>query len=151
MTRDKNTMGSRIFTWCWIFIYSLAFPFVFLCSLFSYMVFDSPSITALQGYSVIALCMSVPVSMLVAIKLMVSACARKDYAKARWYFGLPIIVVALAVVLVEGGSYMSTISMAGRQSFFCLFPRGNFPGGFARKVCRMSLCGQSRSLAGGWV
>ena len=114
MTSDKNTMGSRIFTWCWIFIYTLAFPFVFSWSLLSYMVFDSPSITALQGYSVIALFMSVPISMLVAIKLMVSGCARKNYAKARWYFGIPLVVFTLAIVLIEGASYLSTISTTGR-------------------------------------
>ena len=114
MASDKNAMGSRIFTWCWIFVYSLSFPFVFLFALLSYMIFDSPSITALQGYSVIGLCMSVPISMLVAIKLMVSACAGRNYTKARWYFGVPIVVLTLAIMLIEGASYLSTISMAGR-------------------------------------
>lgn len=114
MANDKNAMGSRIFTWCWIFVYSLAFPFVFFFALLSYMIFDSPSITALQGYFVIGLYMSVPISMLVAIKLMVSACARKNYTKARWYFGIPVLVFTLAIVLIEGASYLSTLSMAGR-------------------------------------
>jgi hypothetical protein len=114
MTSDKNTMGSRIFTWCWIFIYTLSFPFVFLWSLMSYMVSDGPPITALQGYCVIVPCLSVPISVLVTIKLMVSACARKNYAKARWYFGIPIIVFTLAIVLIEAPSYLNTISITGR-------------------------------------
>ena len=87
--------------WIATCLYLLIFFPYFYASLFSLMIFDNPNMTLIRGWTIIGLFLTVPVSLLVAIFFMWRKFEQKQYSRAYFYCGLPLLVGFICYGLVE--------------------------------------------------
>lgn len=95
--RHKRT--ALIFTIVWTVIYILIFPLLMLATFLSMMVFDSPSISVLEGLSFIFMCSLFPLSLLVAISLMWSSYRSEKYKKTFIFGSIPWLLLGFLFIL----------------------------------------------------
>ena len=97
MEEMRGQRFSRFFVWGSVFLYSLLFPIVFWCSLMSFMlVGNGPSASGWVG---VVLCVSIPVLMLVTVRVLLSFCLKQQYRRALWYVLSPLLYCASVLVL----------------------------------------------------
>ncbi len=88
---------ARRFVTVWTCLYVILFPLIFWMALWSILIFDSPSITALIGIPIICAFLCVPLSMLVSIWKMWSHYFHKQYYKIHWFCALPFFMFLFAI------------------------------------------------------
>ena len=86
---------ARRFVTVWTCLYVIFFPLIFWMALWSILIFDSPSITALIGIPIICAFLCVPLSMLVSVWKMWSHYFHKQYHKIHWFCALPFLYFCL--------------------------------------------------------
>lgn len=94
---------ARRFIIIWTWLYMICFPFVLWMTLWSILVFDSPSMTVPIGLSIILACLCIPLSMLVSVWKMWSQYFKKKYRALPFFtFMFAIIVNVLFQKLFLG-------------------------------------------------
>jgi hypothetical protein len=88
---------ARRFVTVWTCLYVIFFPLIFWMALWSILIFDSPSITALIGIPIICAFLCVPLSMLVSIWKMWSHYFHKQYHKIHRFCALPFFMLLFAI------------------------------------------------------
>lgn len=83
----------------WTVIYILIFPMVFQLVSISMMVFDNPTITALEGLSIIFMCSLIPLSLPVTIDLMWSSYLSEEYKKTFIFWLTPWLLLGFLLIL----------------------------------------------------
>lgn len=90
---------ARRFVTVWTCLYIIFFPLIFWMALWSILIFDSPSITALIGIPIICAFLCVPLSMLVSVWKMWSHYFHKQYQKIHWFCALPFFMLLFAICI----------------------------------------------------
>ena len=90
---------ARRFVTVWTCLYVIFFPLIFWMALWSILIFDSPSITALIGIPIICAFLCIPLSMLVSIWKMWSEYFHAQYEKLYWFCALPFFVLLFAICI----------------------------------------------------
>ena len=99
MEEMRSQRFSRFFVWVSVFLYSFLFPIVFWCSLMSFMLLGNGSFAA--GWFGVILCVSIPVLMLITVRVLLSFCLKQRYRRALWYVPTPILYCVGAFLLLE--------------------------------------------------
>lgn len=98
---DPPKKSAKWFIICVTAIYGLAFPILFMMALFSFMIFDSPQMTALIGYTVILLIFCVPFSIPLALYRMWYYYSQREYKRMYLYTLFPAAVYLFVLIPIS--------------------------------------------------
>ena len=98
--RQREQTSTRRWIWVVMLIYLILFPFLLYASLFSFMIFERPVMKAFQ-LIIVALFLSIPLSIPVSIYFMWRRYFQKKYSEVRFYFVVPIITTAICYFMIE--------------------------------------------------
>lgn len=89
---------SKKYGWIATIIYLLLFPIVIGLAGASFMVFDSPSMTAIGGLSIIFMYLCIPISIPITLYLVWSRYTQGKYRQSRLLCLIPLAILIIAAI-----------------------------------------------------